>query len=243
VVHVRSYAPHAETHAHDFHQMVLPLAGCLELEIGGRGGCVEGATGVLVKAGERHAFAASARNAFLVLDLPHAVVEGTRSGEWLDRVRRARFFQVTRAAARLAAWFVEEVAAGDAPPEVAGAFATLLVGAARDPVSRNVPDAFERALSFIDEKALARVCVSDVARAAGVSVGHLQAVFRAHVGRPPLSFVRARRIEEARRLLEHTEIPIVEVALRSGFADQAGLTHAMRRVLGTTPGRLRRHRS
>jgi AraC-like DNA-binding protein len=52
-----------------------------------------------------------------------------------------------------------------------------------------------------------------------------------------------RRLEEARRLLIETELSIAEVALRCGFADQAGLTHAVRRVLSTTPGRLRRHRS
>src|SRR3990172_2889761 len=53
-VHVRSYAPHAETHAHDFHQMVLPVAGCLDLEVGDRGGRVMGAIGALVPSGERH---------------------------------------------------------------------------------------------------------------------------------------------------------------------------------------------
>jgi AraC family transcriptional regulator len=126
---------------------------------------------------------------------------------------------------------------------VATAFATLLLRAATGPAPRSVPDAVTRALAFIDEKALAQVCVSDVARAAGISVGHLHALFRASVGRAPLSFIRARRLEEARRLLEETDLPIAEVALQCGFADQAGLTHAVRRVLGTTPGRLRRHRS
>ncbi len=243
MVHVRSYAPRAETHSHDFHQVVLPLAGCLELEIGGRGGRVVGMTGALVPSGERHAFAASARNEFLVLDLPHAVVEEAGTGEWLDRLGRACFFPVSRAAARLGAWFADEIAADDAPPAVATAFATLLLRAASGPVPRSAPAAVGRALAFIDENGLLPVCVSDVARAVGISAGHLHALFRAHVGRAPLSLIRARRLEEARRLLIGTELPIAEVALRCGFADQAGLTHAVRRVLGTTPGRLRRHRS
>lgn len=242
--HVRSYAPHVETHAHDFHQVVLPVVGCLELEIGDRGGRVVGATGALIPSGQRHAFVASTRNEFLVLDLPHAMVEETGSGEWFDLQSRACFFPVTRAAARLAAWFAEEVAAGDASQAaVATAFATLLLRAASGPAARSVPDAVTRALTFIDEKALAPVCVSDVARAAGISAGHLHALFRAHVGRAPLALIRTRRLEEARRLLAETELPIAEVALRCGFADQASLTHALRRVLGTTPGRLRRHRS
>jgi AraC-like DNA-binding protein len=242
-VHMRSYAPHAEAHVHDFHQLVLPLVGCLDLEIGGRGGQVVGATGALVPSGERHAFVGSRRNEFLVLDLPHALVEETGAGAWFDRVHRARFFPVTRAAARLAAWFAEEVAAVETPPAVTTAFATLLVRATTASAQRRVPDAVTRALAFIDERALAALSVSHVARAAGISVGQLQALFRAHIGRAPSSFIRARRLGEARRLLEETELPIAEVALRSGFADQASLTHAVRRVLGTTPGRLRRRRS
>jgi hypothetical protein len=81
-----------ETHSHDFHQVVLPLVGCLELGVGGRGGQVVGLTGALLTSGERHAFAASARNEFLVLDLPHAVVEEAGTGEWLERWGRTCFF-------------------------------------------------------------------------------------------------------------------------------------------------------
>ena len=242
-VHLRSYAARAEAHAHDFHQLVLPLVGCLELEIGGHGGRVAGPIGALVAPGERHAFSAPARNQLLVLDLPHALVEETGALEWLDRSHRARFFQVSRAAARLATWFAEELGGSGAPPMVANAFATLLLRAASGPPSPPLPAAVQRALAFIDGAALHPTHVADVARAAGVSPGHLHALFRAHVGRSPRSLARTRRLAEARRLLVETALPIVEVALRCGFADQPSLTHAMRRALGTTPGRLRRPRS
>jgi AraC-like DNA-binding protein len=120
------------------------------------------------------------------------------------------------------------------------AAATLLPGRLRP--SFGAPDAVRQALTFIEEKGLER-CVSDVARAAGISAGHLHALFRAHVGRAPRSLISTRRLEEARRLLAETELPIAEVALRCGFADQASLTHAVRRELGTTPGGLRRRQS
>ncbi len=240
MVHVRSYAPRAEAHSHAFHQMVLPLVGSLDLEIGDRGGRVSGRTGALVPSGERHAFAAATRNEFLVLDLPLAVVAEADAAEWVDHLGHARFFPVSRAAARLASWFADEVSTAGTPPTVVAAFVMLLLRAASAPVVRSVPDTVRRALAFIEENGLEDARVSDVARAAGVSAGHLHALFRAHVGRTPRSLIATRRVEEARRLLAETELPIAEVALRCGFADQASLTHAVRRDLGTTPRGLRR---
>ena len=243
MVHVRSYAPSAEAHSHVFHQLVLPLVGSLDLEIGNRGGRVSGRTGALVPSGERHAFAATAKNEFLVLDLPLAAVAHADAAEWLDHLGHARFFPVSRAAARLASWFADEVSAVGAPPALVAAFVPLLLRAASMPVVRSVPHTVQRALAFIEENGLEEVCVSDVARAAGVSAGHLHALFRAYVGRTPGSLIATRRVEEARRLLAETELPIAEVALRCGFADQTSLTHAVRRELGTTPRGLRRPQS
>lgn len=137
--HVRSYAASAETHVHDFHQVVLPLAGCLEMEIGGRGGRAVGRMGGFVSPGERHAFAASARNRFLVLDLPQALVQEAVTGAWLERAGCAGFIPISRAASRLASWFADEVAAEEVEPRTAAAFALLLLRSVSRPASRRVP--------------------------------------------------------------------------------------------------------
>jgi AraC-like DNA-binding protein len=171
------------------------------------------------------------------------VIAQAGGAEWLDHLGDARFFPVTRAAGRLAAWFADEVSTDGAPPAAVAAFVTLLLRAASTPVVRSVPSIVQRALAFIEEAGLEEVCVSDVARAAGVSAGHLHALFRVHVGRTPRSLIATHRLEEARRLLAETELPIAEVALRCGYADQASLTHAVRRGLGTTPRGLRRSQS
>jgi AraC-like DNA-binding protein len=242
-VQVRSYAAVAEAHAHPYHQLVLPLAGSLELEIGPRGGVVCGGTGALVPTGERHAFAASGGNRFLVLDLPPGAVERTGTREALHRLADACFFPVPRAAAGLARWFAHEVAGGDAAPAILVSFSSLLLHAASAPAPRREPAAVKCALAYIEARGLGPVRLADVARAAGTSAGHLHALLRAHVGRAPRSLIRARRVEEARRLLAETELSIAEIALRCGFADQTSLTHAVRRELGTTPGRLRRSRA
>jgi AraC-like DNA-binding protein len=242
-VHLRSYASDAQAHAHPFHQLVLPLAGRLELEVRGRGGQVADLSGVIVPAGDRHAFCSrSVDNRFVVLDLPPALVEEAGARGWIDRRSRAQFFAVPYPAMRLAALLADEAGLEKMPPEIHRAWAILLLRAVASPAAPSRPAAVERALAYIEARALGPVSVADVARAAGVSPGHLAALFRASVRRTPRDVVLARRLDAARGLLTGSDAPIAEIALRCGFADQASLTHAMRRVLGVTPGELRRTR-
>ena len=77
--------------------------------------------------------------------------------------------------------------------------------------------------------------LAELARAAGVSRHRLSRLFRAAYGMPPHRFQLARRLERARRLLEHG-VPVAEAALTTGFFDQSHLHRHFRPTLGMTPG-------
>src|SRR5262249_27384613 len=65
---LRSYAPQTLRHSHGHHQIVLPLAGVLEMEVGGKGGQVAGCQAALIAAGSDHSCEAAGENRFVVLD-------------------------------------------------------------------------------------------------------------------------------------------------------------------------------
>lgn len=64
--------------------------------------------------------------------------------------------------------------------------------------------------------------------------------FREETGTTPLQWLLGRRVEEARRLLEETDLPIDAVAWRAGFGTAASLRDHFRRVTATTPTAYRR---
>lgn len=70
-IDIRSYCTDSELHNHDYHQIVLPRYGELEVEVAGRGGIVNRRHGVFLPAGDKHDFRASGRNAFFIIDVPH----------------------------------------------------------------------------------------------------------------------------------------------------------------------------
>ncbi|WP_028935808.1 helix-turn-helix domain-containing protein [Pseudonocardia spinosispora] len=82
--------------------------------------------------------------------------------------------------------------------------------------------------------------VEQIARRHRVSRRYLENLFARHGGSPS-AYLRAARLERARALLEADgRLPLVEVALRSGFSDVTTFGRAFRRAHGTTPGAWRR---
>ncbi len=64
--------------------------------------------------------------------------------------------------------------------------------------------------------------------------------FREETGTTPLQWLLGRRVQEARRLLEETDLPIDAVAWRAGFGTAASLRDHFRRATATTPTAYRR---
>jgi len=82
--------------------------------------------------------------------------------------------------------------------------------------------------------------VAALAGHAGVSPRTFARRFRAETGTTPLRWLLGRRIGEARRLLEESELPVEEVADRAGFGSAASLREHFRRATATTPTAYRR---
>jgi AraC family transcriptional regulator len=94
-------------------------------------------------------------------------------------------------------------------------------------------------LLFIDDRLAQDLSLADIAGVAGLSVSHCSALFRAAVGMSIHQYVVRRKVERAVRLLRETHLPISQVALETGFAHQSHLALHVRRILGTTPKKLR----
>ena len=82
--------------------------------------------------------------------------------------------------------------------------------------------------------------VQTLAARAGISPRTFARRFVAETGTTPLKWLHAQRVLEARRLLEHTDLPIEQVASRAGFGSAPSLREHFRRATRTTPTAYRR---
>lgn len=91
----------------------------------------------------------------------------------------------------------------------------------------------------IDANLAGAVSVEQLARIARLSEHHFMRSFGLATGMTPYQFVLRQRLERAKRLLRDTPIPIAQVALEAGFANQSHLTQTFRRLFASTPAEYR----
>ncbi len=110
--------------------------------------------------------------------------------------------------------------------------------ATRMELSRRV----KRARNFLDSEYTRNIEISEVARHAHLSPFHLQRTFKKLEGLTMQAYVRNRRMQRARELLQCTRMSIEEVSAMVGYAHQSSFTRAWVRCFRHPP-RLLRSRS
>jgi AraC-like DNA-binding protein len=93
---------------------------------------------------------------------------------------------------------------------------------------------------FVRERIGQPLSLDDLAGHAGMSKYHFLRRYRELSGRTPMEDVRALRVEYAREMILTTDLPLKAIAPLAGMSSEYALSKVFRKVLGTTPGALRR---
>ena len=94
----------------------------------------------------------------------------------------------------------------------------------------------EWALGHLDDE----LTVQRLARHAKMSARTFNRRFREETGESPGAWIRSRRVDRARELLESRDLPIDEVARLSGLGTGGNLRHHLRRGVGMSPSSYRK---
>jgi transcriptional regulator GlxA family with amidase domain len=96
-----------------------------------------------------------------------------------------------------------------------------------------------RVLRRMEESIEAPQARAELARIAGVSVRQLERLFRRHLGHGIHKQYSSMRLERARQLLRETALPVLDVAIATGFTSSSQFARAYRRSFGEPPSRTR----
>ena len=99
-----------------------------------------------------------------------------------------------------------------------------------------------RAVDYIEENCLRTIRLEELASLTGLSQSHFSHAFKASTGLPPHQWQTRARLDRAKQLLLKGDTPITNVAVETGFADQAHFTRVFRKNIGVTPASWKRSR-
>lgn len=230
-IHFLSYegARNGERHGHA--QLVLPVRGTLDIDIGGTAGRLDPGRAAFVPPGVAHSQLAEGDNRFIVLN-----ADMRDCGEAAETLAERLFLPLSEAARHLVGFAVSvgENTRADLVRCWTPLLFDALTSAPACPASR-----LARLAAEVEARLDAPWTVRDMAERAGLSPSRLHALFQSQWGTSPRAWLAERRMRRAEAWLRENR-PIAEVAQRAGYADQSALTRAMRRLTGETPGAVRR---
>lgn len=99
--------------------------------------------------------------------------------------------------------------------------------------------AVQRAIALMQENLESPLAIDAIGRLVGRTQRSLEIRFRKELGAPPRTVYRRIRLLTARKLVDETALPVMEIALRCGYANPSAMTRAFSREFGTTPREVR----
>jgi AraC family transcriptional regulator len=100
----------------------------------------------------------------------------------------------------------------------------------------------KRALELLRENLDGSIRLADLARECELSVSYFARAFKTTFGTTTHRALTHQRIDRAKELLARSKVPLADIAIQSGFGDQAAFNKTFRRMVGKTPGTWRRER-
>jgi AraC family transcriptional regulator of adaptative response / DNA-3-methyladenine glycosylase II len=97
-----------------------------------------------------------------------------------------------------------------------------------------------RALKLIESGALDGDDIASLAERLQIGERHLRRLFRQHIGAAPVTVAQTRRVLLAKQLIHQTNLPMIEVALASGFGSVRRFNETFQSLYRRPPNELRR---
>lgn len=233
-IQLKSYSDHGQTHAHDHHQLVLPLVGKLSLSVNSRAGEVAEGRAAIIAAGQDHDFEARDDNRFVVADVPDGLAP------MLDRL--PCFVQLDAGLEHYVQFLHAQLQQGAEGSQTQHQMLLLLIQLLQERFGDRLrlDRRVDVAKRFIDEHFHQKITVNQLAAIAHLSVRQLNQLFREQVGLPPHHYLTELRMQTAWQLLERGDLSIQHIADAVGYSSLSAFSDRFAQHFGHSPSHFRR---
>ncbi|MGY8871675.1 MAG: helix-turn-helix domain-containing protein [Pseudomonadales bacterium] len=230
---LRSYSHEAKSHQHDYHQLVLPIAGHLAMNIGNQEGHASPQQAAVISAGQNHEFAASDLNSFVVADVPAALAP--------ELEKLPAFIPLDGALAHYVTFLHQNLLLNQQNTSSERQMLLLLIQLLQERFGTaiQVDRRIEAAISYLDHRFNETISAATLAAVANLSQRQLNELFRRQLGMTPQQYLIEKRMQQAWQLLETTVLSIQQVADSVGYSSLSAFSDRFRKHFGHSPRHFR----
>ena len=132
-----------------------------------------------------------------------------------------------------------------AKSELYGMLSLLIINSKRVPAAVDSSAGYyrteklKRALKYMQDNFSQKLSTMDISAYLNISEGHFCRLFKQYFKRTPIEYLNYYRISRAVRLLEDTELKVLEVAMEVGFDNLSYFISTFKHYMNTTPSKYR----
>ncbi|KXF81098.1 helix-turn-helix domain-containing protein [Enterovibrio coralii] len=226
---IRAYTKQKQKHTHNFHQLVLPIQGAIDIELLDFSDTVSIGECVVIKSGVEHHFNADDAARFIVVDLESLPEHISQSDFVLFAISPPLLSFL---------YFVEkqlEFKVDDALETSLFKLFYLLLE--QQEISAVMDSRIRKAQAHILENIAEDLSIDALSRIACLSPTQFKKRFKETVGNTVHQFITQQRMEKAKALLVHTDLPVQIVAERVGYLDLSAFSRRFSKAFGVPPSR------
>lgn len=220
----RHYSALAQTHAHAYSQLIVPISGVLSVSIA-EAQCNREAV-LYIPPNTAHSFSATTKNEFFVLDIPSFYVPNEVS----DDFQILPFNEQWQAIRSLL--FEEASAKPTSSQRLANLF-RYISGLLEKPQQLI-------SLDYIHENYMQPLTIEQLAAIEHFNPTYYVSWFKKQMGVSPNAYLRKVRLARAKELLHDTDFPLLQIAQQVGYENQGTLSKLFRQEFGATPSSFRK---
>ena len=224
---VRSYIRQIQSHQHDYHQLVLPLNGSIDIEIDGEKETIGPKRCAIIPAGNLHSFSADEKARFLVADmseLPSNMKDVSGYFVSIDDAMQAYILFVDHQLAQSCDVKIEQ--------QINVLFHQLLLAQRFLP---RIDDRIRKAINYLEEDLQRKINLATLAYVACLSVSQYKVLFKQQMGKTTGQYLLALRMEKAKALLTYSDTPVTIVAEQVGYQDLSAFSRRFSSYFGQSP--------
>ncbi|MCV6621748.1 MAG: AraC family transcriptional regulator [Cellvibrionaceae bacterium] len=231
---LRSYNSESRSHQHDYHQLVLPVVGELELNVGQQEGKVSEQSIALVAAGKEHGFSATENNTFVVADVPSILAPQ------LEKL--PAFIPLDSTLAHYVSFLHSHLSMNERRTSSERQMLLLLIQLFQERYgnSLRLDRRLEAAREYLDQHYQQSLSLSQLATVANLSSRQLNELFCREIGMTPQQYLIEKRMQLAWQLLESTNLSVQQIAERVAYSNLSSFSSRFRKHFGKPPSYFRK---
>ncbi|SHO55108.1 helix-turn-helix domain-containing protein [Vibrio quintilis] len=226
---IRSYCRQKNGHRHDFYQLVLPLRGVINMEVGAFQGKVIPGECVVVMSGEMHYFSAQEEAKFVVADLSQLPEQITDAA--------TKVFSLTPPLLHFLNFIEQQLkyqVNADIEQLMLNTFRRLL---AEQRLIQKFDHRIRNVLEYMEMNLSQPLSIDRLSAVACLSPTQFKKIFKQQTGLSVTQYLIQLRMEKAQALLLHTDYPVQRVAEAVGYTDLSAFSRRFSLHFGLSPSK------